>query len=384
MTARLAAFQRDIDDVINACRAAAGKRDIRHARFFLFLCRLTEVAGLALGAWSLNPFAPILIGLAQVGRWGLAHQILHCSYDRVAGCPDWLRGSRFARGWRRYWDWCDWIVPDAWQHEHNVHHVNTGGPRDPDIVEANVAFLRRATFPRWQKALVALLIMCTWRLSYYAPSTLIQLRRKEQGLKPTIYEITGVLMFAPLLNPMAKPGRDFWRRCLLPNVCLRFVLIPLCALPFGLDAVRNLFLTQLGAEVLTNLYTWALIASSHTADDLHRFDHVPQGRGEWYLHQLLGTADYAHGSSLIAWLQAWVNYQIEHHLCPNLPLLQLERMQSEIERVCLVHGIPYVRQPLPRRFAKMFSIMIGDTRMRQQLACPRADSTGIGFLSRGS
>ena len=30
--------------------------------------------------------------------------------------------------------------------------MNTGGPRDPDIVEANVAFLRRAQLPRWQKA----------------------------------------------------------------------------------------------------------------------------------------------------------------------------------------------------------------------------------------
>ena len=96
MTARLAAFQRDIDDVINASRAAAGERDIRHARFFLFLCRLTEVAGFALGTWSLNPFAPMLIALAQVGRWGLAHQILHCSYDGLravlTGCE--VQGSR--------------------------------------------------------------------------------------------------------------------------------------------------------------------------------------------------------------------------------------------------------------------------------------------------
>ncbi len=374
MTANLAELQRDIDTVVNARRAAAGERDIRHAQFFLFLCRVTELLGLGFAVWRLNPLAPILIALAHVGRWGLAHQIFHCSYDRIRGCPDWLRGGRFARGWRRYWDWCDWIVPDAWQHEHNVHHVNTGGPRDPDIVEANVEFLRRSRMPRWQKALVAILIMCTWRLSYYAPSTLIQLRRKEQGQEPTIYEITGVLMFAGMFNPMREEGRDFWRRCLIPNGILRFALIPLCALPFGLTAVRNLFITQLAAEVLTNVYTWALIASSHTADDLHRFDHVPHGRGEWYLHQLLGTANYAHGSSLIAWLQAWVNYQIEHHLCPNLPLLQLEGMQPEIERICRDHGISYVRQPLPRRFAKMFSIMIGDARMRQQLACPRPDS----------
>jgi fatty acid desaturase len=374
MTAGLAALQRDIDTVINARRAAAGERDIRHARLFLFLCWLTELLGLGLGLWRLNPVAPILIALAEAGRWGLAHQILHCSYDKIPGCPDWLRGSRFARGRRRYWDWCDWIVPGAWQHEHNVHHVNTGGPRDPDIVEANVAFLRRAPLPRWQKALLAILIMSTWRFSYYAPSTLIQLRRHERGLPPTTYEITGVLMFAWMFNPMTEEGRDFWRRCLLPNGILRFVLIPLCALPFGLTAVRNLLITQLVAEALTNLYTWALIASSHTADDLHRFDHVPHGRGEWYLHQIFGTANYTHGSSLIACLQMWVNYQIEHHLCPNLSLLQLERMQPEIERICRDHGIPYVCQPLPRRFAKMFSIMIGDATMRQELACPRPDS----------
>jgi hypothetical protein len=132
------AFQADLDRVVLAARLSTSYADIRQVKFFSFFGRLVEISGYILAAWRLNPLSPVLIALAQTGRWAIAHQVLHCSYDPIPGCPQWLRGSRFARGWRRYWDWCEWIVPEAWQHEHNVHHVNTGGSMDPDVVETNV------------------------------------------------------------------------------------------------------------------------------------------------------------------------------------------------------------------------------------------------------
>jgi fatty acid desaturase len=362
---RLAALQAAIDRILTERRAATSGEDVRHARRFAWLGRAFELTGYALGAWSINPVAPLLIVVAHTGRWGLAHQILHCSYDRIPNCPAWLRSATFARGWRRWWDWSDWILPAAWQLEHNVHHVHTGGPADPDVVEANVEFLRRAQKPLWQKVILACAIMSTWRLSYYAPSTFIQLRRHEQGLPSTTYAITGIFMFAHMFNPLTREGRAFLRRSVLPNAALRFVAIPLAGYPFGWHAVGRLLVTQLVAELALNVYTWALIASSHTADDLHRFDHQPKTKAEWYLHQILGTANYGRGPSWLGWSQAWVNYQIEHHLCPNLTLLQIEHASTAIEEACAKHGVPYLSEPLPRRFAKMFGVIVGTRSMRR-------------------
>jgi len=281
------------------------------------------VVGWALAAWRFNPLSPFLIAVAQMGRWGLAHQILHCSYDRIEGCPRSLRSSSFARGVHRLWDWCDWIAPLAWQHEHNVHHVHTGGPKDPDLVEANLEFIRLAPLSIWRKTLLAVLIMTTWRLSYYAPSTFIQFRRHEKGLPPTTYTITGVFTFAGVFNFLTEEGRDFWKRCILPYGLLRFVAIPMAALPLGWSAVGRVFATQALVEVILNVYSWALITPSHTGTDICRFDHTPASRDEWYLHQVLGTANYPRGRSWRNWAQAWMNYQIEHHLCPNLTLLSI-------------------------------------------------------------
>lgn len=377
---RARALQADIDRVLSAARSSTGDEDIRHVRAFSLATRLIAAGGYILGAVSVNPLAPILITLSNIGRWGLAHQILHCSYDRIPNCPKWLRGSTFARGWRRYWDWCDWILPEGWQHEHNqLHHVNTGGPKDPDIIEANLDFLRQSDFSRGRKLLIAILIMCTWRISYYAPSTLLQLRRREAGLSPVVYKITGVSMFLPAFNPCSPQGRDFWIHCILPNAIFQFIVIPAMALPFGWNALRNLFITQCLAEVLTNAYSWAVIASSHAANDLDRFDHSPHGKAEWYVHQILGTTNYSSGGSFIGWMQAWVNYQIEHHLCPNLTLLQLERIRPRIQAVCATHRIPYVSEPLPRRFLKTLAIMIGDESMRAKANC---GSNAASFLER--
>jgi fatty acid desaturase len=357
-------FSADLDAVISTHRNAVSRRDLDHAVRFNWLGRTMSLAGYALAAWQLNPLSPLLVVMAQMGRWGLAHQILHRSYDRLPGCPRSLNSSTFARGWYRYWDWCDWIIPAAWQHEHNVHHVHTGGPQDPDVVEANVDFLRSAPYPLWRKAAVALLIMTTWRWSYYAPSTFIQLRRHERGLPPTTYTITGLLMFAGVFNPRTEEGREFWRRCILPYALLRFCVIPLAALPFGVTAALNVLMVAAVAEVLLNFYSWALIASSHTGADLFRFAHQPRTRGEWYVHQVLGTANYSRVGSFGSWTQAWVNYQIEHHLCPNLPLLTVQNMSREIELVCLAHGVRYACQPLWRRFINMGGVVLGRTSMR--------------------
>src|SRR6266849_3567361 len=79
---------------------------------------------------------------AEIAGWGIAHHILHRAFDGIEGVPNRFRGSHFGRGWRRMFDWNEWMLPAAFQHEHNVHHVYTGAHEDPDVVEANVEFIR--------------------------------------------------------------------------------------------------------------------------------------------------------------------------------------------------------------------------------------------------
>jgi fatty acid desaturase len=62
-------------------------------------------------------------------------------------------------------------------------------------------------------------------------------------------------------------------------------------------------------------------------------------------------------------MHGWLNYQIEHHLWPDMTLLQYRRAQPEVRAICERHGVPYVQESVWRRCAKAVAVIIGDTSM---------------------
>ena len=101
------------------------------------------------------------------------HHIGNRGYDRVPGVPPEYTSRVFARGCRRFLDWADWMVPEAWIAERNVlHHSFTSEPRDPDLVERNMADFHRAGLPRAAAYASLGLYAVSWKFLYYMPSTL--------------------------------------------------------------------------------------------------------------------------------------------------------------------------------------------------------------------
>jgi fatty acid desaturase len=263
-------------------------------------------------------------------------------------------------------DWNEWMLPAAFQHEHNVHHAFTGAHQDPDVVEANVDFLRSSNNPQWMKYIMAMVIALSWRLTYYAPGTFIQLQRRQKGLRPTRYEFKSMFIFAHIFSPFSREGVRFWGQCILPYAISRFVLVPAMFLAVSRHAAVNVFFSVLAAELLTNLYTFILIASSHTGDDIHLFDTATHGRADFYRHQFLGTVNYKRGPVLRDFLQAWINFQIEHHIFPNLPPSQYPVCAAEVQEICRRHNVPYRSEALRRRVWKMLDIVVGKTTMQRE------------------
>jgi fatty acid desaturase len=357
------AFTRELNDLHLRLRRAVGLQDVKYIQNCELAGRLCTVAGFATAWIFLNPLSILLVAIGQVARWAVAHHVLHRAFDGIEGLPDRYKGSVFGRGWRRLIDWNEWMLPAGFQHEHNVHHAYTGHDQDPDVVEANVEYIRTCGKPRWVKYLIALVVGLTWRLSYYAPGTFIQLRRKQKGLRATRYQFNSMLLFAHIFNPFSIEGLHFWRCCILPTLISRFVIIPALFLPLGMRASLNVLLTVIAAELLTNLYTFILIASSHTGDDISRFDVVSRGRPDFYRHQLLGTVNYHRGPAIRDFLQMWINYQIEHHIFPNLPPSQYAACTHEVQEICRRHGVPYRSERLRRRMWRMLDVVVGKTTM---------------------
>src|SRR5262249_29449366 len=123
-------------------------------------------------AWVPNPLSMAALALGRGTRWIIMHHVGHRGYDRVPGIPPRFTSRVFALGWRRFIDWPDWMLAEAWKYEHNVlHHTNTGELRDPDLVERNIHWLRGLDLPDPVKLAAMGILATVWKPFYYAPST---------------------------------------------------------------------------------------------------------------------------------------------------------------------------------------------------------------------
>ena len=141
-------------------------------------------------------------------------------------------------------------------------------------------------------------------------------------------------------------------------------------MPLGPLAVGSAFVNSLGAEALTNLHTFLVVGPNHTGDDLYRFDSRPRSKAESAVRQVLGSANYATGGDLVDYAHLWLNYQIEHHLFPDLPMLRYREIKPRVEALCAKYGIPYVQESVFTRAKKMVAVAVGLASMK------RADKVG--------
>jgi linoleoyl-CoA desaturase len=65
----------------------------------------------------------------------------------------------------------------------------------------------------------------------------------------------------------------------------------------------------------------------------------------WAVHQLLNTTNYAPGSRITAWFIGGLNYQIEHHLFPQVCHIHYPRIAGIVKSVSENYGLPYNVQP---------------------------------------
>jgi fatty acid desaturase len=65
-----------------------------------------------------------------------------------------------------------------------------------------------------------------------------------------------------------------------------------------------------------------------------------------YLHRQVLTSRNVRGGPFTDWLLGGLNYQIEHHLFPNMPRSSLRRAQPLVQNFCAEHGVRYTETSL--------------------------------------
>lgn len=367
------AFLADLMTLRREVDASLGAEDLAHLRKIERWGRTATALGLATAWLGPNPVSVVGLALGRSTRWLLMHHCGHRGYDKVPGVPARYTSKVFAQGFRRLLDWPDWMLPEAWIYEHNVlHHTHTGEEADPDLIERNTEELRELPVAA-RYALMGLLSL-TWRTSYYAPKTLRALLDRDGRLGRAR---DGAADDGDGLHDRGHL-RALWLRCYLPAAGIHFIATPLLFAPLGPLAVASAFTNSLLADLVTNVHTFFVVGPNHTGDDVPRFDERPASKAERMVRQVAGSVNYRTGSDVLDYAQLWLNYQIEHHVFPDIPMLAYRRVQPKVKALCDKHGVPYVQESVFTRFRKMLAVAVGERAM------PRATTKRASFDSRAA
>lgn len=64
-------------------------------------------------------------------------------------------------------------------------------------------------------------------------------------------------------------------------------------------------------------------------------------KSDWSVHQLHTTSDFGRNSKILTWYVGGLNYQIEHHLFPNICHIHYSKIALIVEKTAKEFGIPY-------------------------------------------
>ena len=362
-------FARELDELRVDVEAEVAAEAHAHLRAQSRWATAFTLFGYATAWIAPNPLSALSLSLGMTARWTIvAHHTSHRALDRLPGVPVAETSRGFAKGLRRWFDWLDWLDPAAWDYEHNkLHHYHTGELSDPDLVEEQVARIRQSRAPTWVKVLVVSAYAFTWKFVYYAPNTHALLRRERQRkaarLPPLAAGVHTDVDLVRTWSPFNPDGLAFWREVAGPYIFLRLGLLPALFLPLGAWAAFSVVLNTVFAELLTGIHTFVVVVPNHAGDDMHRFDRPPTDRAEFYVRQVLGSVNFRTGGGVNDFLHGFLNYQIEHHLWPDLPPLAYVRVAPRVRELCARHGVPYVQEGVFTRVGRLLDIMTGKTSM---------------------
>jgi linoleoyl-CoA desaturase len=129
-----------------------------------------------------------------------------------------------------------------------------------------------------------------------------------------------------------------------------YLLFPLLAGP----SFRHTLTANLAAGVIRNVWSHSVIMCGHFPEGVETFEHesVPaqETRGEWYLRQMLGSADIT-GPPALHVMAGNLSHQIEHHLFPDLPSNRYAEIAPKVRDLFHRYGLRYHAAPLPRQVA---------------------------------
>jgi linoleoyl-CoA desaturase len=130
-----------------------------------------------------------------------------------------------------------------------------------------------------------------------------------------------------------------------------YVFFPLIALLTGFGAIK-VFLANLLADVMNSYWIALTIQATHFTEPLQPEDAI-KNKGKWYVSQLDSSVNFK-GNRWQSILWGHLNYQVEHHLFPDIPAHRYPDIAVDVQAVCKQYDLPYKCNPSWRAAIKKF------------------------------
>lgn len=260
-------------------------------------------------------------GMAGIGM-SVMHDANHGSYSRKKWVNQLLGYALNFMGGSRH----TWII------QHNLlHHTYTNIPDvDEDLAGGG---LIRLSEGRPKKKIYRLQHWYAW--FFYGIMTLTWVSMKDikqvisykkRGLKASKDEAFGKELTTLILSKLFYYGYIL----VLPLVLL--------GIPFWAWLIGFLALHFTAGVILSITFQLA-----HVVENTGQFKPNEKGEVEnaWAVHQMKTTANFARKSKLLNWYLGGLNFQVEHHLFPNICHVHYPKIAHIVKQTALEFNVPY-------------------------------------------
>ena len=240
----------------------------------------------------------------------------------------------------------------VWKIQHNVlHHTFTNIDHADDDINVPPHILRfspnakRHAAHKYQHLYV-------WFL--YGISTMIWVTIKDY-VRLYRYHALG------LVNPKVNMATEVVKVTLWKILYFSYTLV--LPIAFTNFSWYHIFLGFLLMQFVTGVLMSVIFQLAHIMPDV-KFP-TPNDKGileeNWLVHQLNTTTNFAPNNKILSWCIGGLNFQVEHHLFPNICHIHYEKLSSIVKNTAKEFGVAYNCEK------NFWTALAGHTRMLKTL-----------------
>jgi fatty acid desaturase len=326
----------ELDGIRLDIEDSLGERDARYIRRTIAGQRALDAAGRLLLAGSSKRSVwwagTVTLGLAKIiENMEIGHNVMHGQWN-------WMNDPEIHS---TTWEWDMSAASKHWISSHNFqHHKYTNILGMDDDVGYHI--LRVTRDQPWQR----------FNVGNVAFNAILALGF-EWGIGTQTIDFEKLLKAGPERDTTLQLAREFSVKA-GRQLVKDYVAYPvLTSLSPGATYTSTLKANAV-ANVIRNVWANAVIFCGHFPDGAEKFtktDMIGETKGQWYLRQMLGSANFE-GGWLLRFMSGNLCHQIEHHLYPDLPSNRLHEVSVRVRAVCDKYDLPYTTGSFLMQYGK--------------------------------